>query len=105
MFGVAAIGALVQWLVTRTVIRSEHERLRIQLQSEFHLRQFEQWQSRLQEIIADLLKETDPEVSQGLDRDRIVPLILRAQLMLNLKEPNHRNVNDLINQLGLAVNG
>lgn len=105
MVGVATLGGIVQWLVTRTVTRSEHERLRLQLKSESRLRQFEEWRVRLQETIVELLKETDPEVNPQVNRERVVPLILRAQVMLNVSQPAHRKLNGFITELGLAVNG
>jgi len=105
MLGVAIVGAMIQWIVTRTVTRSEHERIRIQLQSESRLRRTEQWHVRFQETIADLLKETDPEVNPEQSSEKVVPLILRAQLMLSPKEPAHSRLLALITELGLVVNG
>lgn len=105
MVCVATLGAIVQWRVTHTVIKSEHERTKAQINSEFRHRQFEIWQDKFQEVIAQLLKVTDPEINPNMDRASFVPLIHKAQLMLNLNEQSHMKVNALINELGLAVNG
>lgn len=104
MVAAAIATALVQWLVTKTVLRSEHKRLQAQLITDFQLKQFSQWQSDFITTIAELLAHTDPEVYPTPDRKHVVPLIQRAQLMLNLELDSHRKVNGLINELGLAVN-
>jgi DNA-directed RNA polymerase subunit L len=104
MFGVAVVTALVQWFVTRTILRSEHQRLHIQLQTDFRLKQFSQWQQEFISTISELLTHTDPEVYPTPERTKVVPLIQKAQLMLNLELEAHRKVNGLINELGLAVN-
>lgn len=55
--------------------------------------------------MSELLAATDPEANDKLETHRIVPLVLRAQLMLNPQLPHHAKVNDLVNKLALAVNG
>ncbi|HHI94629.1 MAG TPA: hypothetical protein ENK04_14150 [Gammaproteobacteria bacterium] len=104
MFGVAAVTAITQWLVTKSIIRSEHERLHTQLSSDFKLGQFSKWQDEFLTTISELLASTDPEVHPEPKREKVVPLIQKAQLLLNLEIPVHRKVNGLINELGLAVN-
>jgi len=99
------VASIVQWLVTRTTVRAESERLRQQLLAEFHREQFTDWQAKFRETIADLLAATDPELNARFEKAKVVPLVLRAQLMLNPKRPAHARVNSLVNQLALAVNG
>ena len=102
--GGAFVGGTVQWFVARSTIRAETERLHRQLSTEFRLAQLSEWQSRFQLVMADLLVATDPEagpISQGA----VVPLVLRAQLMLNPELPAHARTNGLINQLALATGG
>jgi len=99
------LGGTVQWLVARSTIRSETERLHRQLSAEFRLQQFSEWQAEFRKVISELLALTDPEVHQALEKDRAIPLILKAQLMLNPRLQAHARVNGLINQLALAVNG
>ncbi len=105
MLGVAFLTAMTQWIVTKNIIRSEHQRINNQLNSEFRLRQFESWQKDFKETIANLLQETDPQLNPSLNNDSAIPHILRAQLMLNLDIPSHKKVNGIINNLGLAVTG
>lgn len=102
--GGAIVGGAVQWLVARSTIRAETERLHRQLSNEFRLQQFSEWQSRFQDVMADLLIATDPEAGP-LEQKAIVPLVLKAQLMLNPKLPEHARANGLINQLALATSG
>ena len=104
LLGVAA-AAFAQWLVTRHTVRSESDRLRQQLFAEFHREQFTEWQSKFRETVAELLASTDPELNAKFERAKVVPLVLRAQLMLNPKLPAHARVNSVVNQLALAVNG
>lgn len=103
--GGALVGATVQWFVARSTIRAETERLHRQLSSEFRLQQFSEWQTEFRSVMSELLAVTDPEAQQSLPKERIVPLVLRAQLMLNPNVPSHAKVNGLINALALAVNG
>lgn len=104
MVAAAMVAALVQWLVTKTVLRSEHKRLQAQLKTDFQLKQFSQWQNDFVATISELLAHTDSEVYPTPERKKVVPLIQKAQLMLNLELDSHRKVNGLINELGLAVN-
>jgi len=103
MFGVAAITAVTQWLVTKSIIRSEHARLHTQLRSDFELNQFAKWQDEIVTVVSELLTHTDLEVCPAPQREKVVPLILKTQLLLNLNVQVHRNINNLVNELGLAV--
>lgn len=105
MFGVALIAAIAQWSLTKRIIRSEHDKLYKQLNSEFKSKQFEYWQSEFKEVISQLLSATDPEISSHFDKSKIIPLIHKAQLNLDVSNPSHRKVNGLILQLARAVNG
>lgn len=104
MLAAAALAAFVQWLVTKTVLRSEHNRLQIQLNTDFQFKQFSQWQNDFVGTISDLLAHTDPETYPTPDANKVVALVHKAQLMLNLELDSHRKVNLLINELVLAVN-
>lgn len=100
------LGGIIQWLAARYVVRSEAERLHRQLSIEFNHQMFSDWQVRFRETMAELLAASDPEVVGGeIDKARFVPLVLKAQLMLNRGIPEHAKVNSLINQLALEVNG
>ena len=98
--GGALVGAIVQWLVARSTIRAETERLHRQLSNEFRLQQFSEWQTEFRSIMAELLALTDPEAQPSLPKERIVPLVLKAQLMLNIQVPSHAKVNGLIGDVG-----
>lgn len=104
MIGVTLITCLVQWAVTRTIIRSEGERLRVQLETDFRLRQQSAWEDEFRTTIATLLEYTDPEAYPIPEKQRVVPLILKSQLLLNLQLRSHIRINELINALGMAVN-
>lgn len=103
--GGAFVGATIQWFVARSTIRAETERLHRQLSTEFRLEQFSEWQTEFRSVMSELLTVSDPEVNKSPPKDRVVQLVLKAQLMLNPNLPSHTKVNGLINKLALAVNG
>lgn len=99
------VGAIVQWFVARSTIRAETERLHRQLSAEFQLAQFSEWQTEFRSVMSELLAFTDPETMKSYSKEQVIPLVLKAQLMLNPNIPSHKKVNALINKLALAVNG
>lgn len=103
--GGVALGSLGQWLISRSVVRAEMERLHRQLSEEFRFQQYSEWQSKFFAVVAELLAATDIEASSPFEKKKIVPLAIRAQLLLNPSVPSHAKVNGLINRLALAVNG
>lgn len=105
MITVAFLTTITQWIVTKRIISSEHSKISIQINSEFKLRQFENWQRDFKEAIALLLAATDPEIRNPFNKNEIIPLVHKIQLMLNLTVPGHRKVNELLNTLALSVNG
>lgn len=116
MLSVTVITSFIQLLITKTIIESERNKLHTeleaerkllftQLQQEFKLKQFSTWQENFISTIADLLKYTDVEAFPSPEKDKIIPLIHKAQLLLNLDIQEHKIVNQYINQLGLAING
>jgi len=105
MLGVAILGAISQWLISRHVVAEEHRRLSIQLRSEFQARRHEKWEAQLLDAITDLLKVTDPEINVPIDPTAVTPCVLRVQLLLNPDNPIQAEVNSLVNQLALTANG
>lgn len=105
MITVAVLTTITQWIVTKRIISSEHSKISIQINSEFKLKQFELWQNDFKEAMSLLLAATDPEIRKPFNKNEIVPLVHKIQLMLNLSNPGHKKVNGLVNALALAVNG
>lgn len=107
LIGVAGLvaGATIQWFVSRSTFRAETARIYQQLKIEFNQQQFSTWQNQFTNNIAELLSITDPEIVETYDKTKIVPLVLKCQLMLNPRIKSHAEVNNLINQLALTVNG
>lgn len=100
----ALVGGLIQWLVARAAVRAETDRLYKKLSAELQVQQFSTWQAQFQSVISDLLCATDPEVSAKVDKQRVIPLVLRANLLLDPNLRSHATVNDLVNKLALTVN-
>ena len=106
MLSVALISGIIQYKVTKTIIRSEDDKMKLQLNAESKFRQYESWKIRFQEVSSELLKELDPELNKHIDNEeKLVALIHKTQIMLNLEIESHCNVNNLINKLGLEING
>jgi len=72
---------------------------------EFRLQQLSEWQTEFRSVMSELLAVTDPEAQDSPPKERIIQLVLKAQLMLNPSLPAHTKVNNLVNALALAVNG
>ena len=66
MIGVALLTSITQFIVTKIIIRSEHNRINLQLNSEFKFKQHENWQIRFQNIASELLTELDPVLNKNL---------------------------------------
>ena len=105
MIAVAILTSISQWIVTKRIISSEHKKITDQLNSEFKLKQFEIWQKDFKDTMALLMAATDPEIRDPFNKNEIVPLVHKIQLMLNLDNPGHSKVNGLVNALALAVTG
>jgi len=105
MLGVAMLGAFSQWLITKKVINEEHKRLAMQLKSEFQTKRHEKWETNILEAITNLLTATDPEINSEIIPAEVTKCVNRVQLLLNHNKPLQREVNNLVNQLALAVNG
>jgi len=105
MITVAILTTITQWIVTKRIITSEHNKVAMQINSEFKLKQFENWQRDFKEAMSLLLAATDPEIRNPFNKNEIVPLVHKIQLMLNLSNPGHKRVNELVTALALTVNG
>lgn len=105
MFGVAFLGAVSQWIITKRIVAEEHKKMLVQVNSERFARQHEKWEADIIEGITGLLKTTDPEINATINRAAVTGHVLRIQLLLNTKDPNQNIVNQLVNQLALTANG
>ena len=98
---VAIAGAVTQLGITRSVIRAERERVRQQLVGEDDSRRAERRENRLLDAVADLIQAADPDGSPAYAR--AVLEIQRIQLLLDLRVPAHKALNDSVNRLGMAL--
>lgn len=105
MLGSAFLAALIQWLITKTLIRSQLRREKVRLDSEFRVRQYELWQNRFHDALIDLLTATDPQVNPVPAAAKIVPQVHRVQLLLSRTDPAHKKVTGLVNELALTLTG
>lgn len=105
MLGVAILGAISQWIITKLVVAEEHRRMHAQVISEQFARQHEKWEVDVIDGITGLLKATDPEINSVINKATVASCVLRVQLLLNTQDPNQERVNRLVNQLALTANG
>lgn len=75
--------------------------------SEFYIRQKENWLSKFLDTSSDLLFYLDPEhiKNNSVDKDKNLQLIHRMQILLNLNIKEHKKVNNILINLALKING
>ncbi len=100
---VAVVSVVTQLFVTRSVIRAERERLAAQLHGEEASRAREKREERLLNAISELLAASDPQSDEGVRYGRVANLIIHVQLLLDLRVPAEKNLNDALNDLGLRL--
>jgi hypothetical protein len=105
MLSVALITGLTQFIASYLLFQSELRKLRHQANTEMHVKQLIQWRESFMENISSLLTLSDPEVYPTPDKIKFIPVVLRTQLLLDESIPEQSKVNQLVNQLALAVNG
>lgn len=105
MLGVAILGALSQWIITKIIVSEEHKRMLAQVDTERFARQHENWEAEILQGVTGLLKATDPEINPKINCSTVTGYVLRIQLLLNTNDPNQNRVNNLVNQLALKANG
>jgi hypothetical protein len=109
MFGVggsvfvAVTAVITQLLITRSVIRAERRKLTEQLLGEEASRAREKRHDRILDAISDLLAASDPQSPTGVNYGQAANLIVRVQLLLDLKVPSHAALNGAVNELGLSL--
>lgn len=101
------IGAVMtgwqQRAITRVIIQSEFRKLSAQIQGESRAHFRATKNDRLLEVIPELIAATDPELQQNFDYNRIIRLLHRVQLMLNLDNPLESRINGRLNDLAFTV--
>lgn len=105
MLGVAILGAMSQWVITKRMVSEEHNRMLAQVNSERFARQHEKREADIVEGITGLLKATDPEINSVINPATVTSYVLRVQLLLNTNDPNQDRVNKIANKLALTANG
>lgn len=99
----AVTAAILQYKITHKVIASEHRKLANQIALETVHRRNEERFNRVLDWISQLIGLVDPEINPEFAYPKIVALILKTQLMLNLDHPLEAQVNGVLNELGHAV--
>ncbi len=106
MFGVAALGARVQIVVTRKVIEAEHRKVMAQIDAESRVKRSESRLDRLHDTVSDMIAESDPD-SFLIDPNtpRLAQRISKTQILLDNRIPTQAALNTAVNELGLTLRG
>lgn len=105
MLGVAILGAITQWLITKRILNEETKRISIRLNSEFQVQRHQKWESEILDSLVQLLKVTEPDVIGGINNSEVAEKIIRFQLLLDNSKPLQGQINNIANHLALAVTG
>jgi hypothetical protein len=88
---------------TRAVIQSEYRKIAAQLTGQSRARFRGRKEDWLLEFVPELVAATDPELHADFDYVKIVTLIHRIQVVLDVNSPNEGALNHATTALGLAV--
>lgn len=106
MVSVAAISLLGNLFATIYIVKSEARKTRDQLTMDRKNQLSISWHSEFKDLITMLLYETDPEIhADHSNKEEVVKLMHKLNLMLNESIPAHKKLNSLINKLALCKNG
>lgn len=100
---VAVATVITQLFVTRALIRSEREKIGLQLRGEEVARLREKRTDRIIDAVSERLAVSDPEVGPRVNYGRAVALIHRVQLLLDSRELRQAALRDALNKLGLRI--
>jgi hypothetical protein len=103
MVSVAIITVFIQWLVTRTVIKNDMLKVMNQLSVTNKYQRNAEWRQAFLNATTEFLSVTDPDVCPTPKPSEFTPLILRIQLLLDMRNPAHNTLNELVNKLGICL--
>ena len=105
MLGVAILGAITQWFITKRILKEENKRISLQLNSDFKIKRHQKWESDILESLTQLLKVTDPEVKGGINKADVAEKIIKFQLLLDNSKPLQGEASKVANHLALSATG
>jgi hypothetical protein len=100
---VALITIISQHLLTRRTTKSEFDKIRSQMESDFTSKIRFDWISSFRSKISELITSTDPEFNEAPDYLSILSLINYAQLMLSEYVPEEQELGSMLSELGLLT--
>jgi hypothetical protein len=98
----SVITAAVQVKTSRADAKAELDRLRLQLREEAAAARRAKKEEWVLDAVAQLVAASDVE-QRTIDYTKIVPLILRVQLVLNVENPAEARLNHCTTDLGITV--
>lgn len=105
MVSVAFISLVGQFIATTILVKSEARKIRDQLLLDRQNQLNVSWQAEFKDLLSSLLYETDPEVHHQPNKENVVKIIHKLNLMLNENLPIQKQLNAYINKLALSANG
>src|SRR5260221_14182537 len=106
LVGVVIGALLVGWQQrsnTRAVIQSEYGKIFAQLSGQSRARFRGKKEDWILEAVPDLIAATDPELHTTFDYVRVVTLIHKIQVVLDVNNPTEGALNHATTMLGFAV--
>lgn len=100
---VAVIALVGQRAAARATSSAETQRLRLRIVGEEASRLREKRREQMVEAISEILAASDPQIFIKLDYGRVVTLIHRIQLLLDIREVHDARLNTALNGLGSAL--
>ena len=103
MILVTSITSIIQMKTTKRIISSEIEKNKLQHKKDFQIRKYDNWLTNFHDTCAELLIALDPEFNYGQNDKNTIKLIHKTQILLDLNNPLHQEINHLITELSLAI--
>ena len=105
MLGTAILTTITQLKITNHLVKSDFNKMMKQIYTENQVKEHQEWKNTLRITISKLLAETDPECNPNPKKDKIIPLIHQVQLLLNTSVLDENELNKIINEFALSING
>jgi hypothetical protein len=98
---VAVVTVIAQVVTTKSVIRSEREKVRLRIAGEEAARLREKRTDRIIDAVSELLEVSDPD-GRAPNHAKAAALIMRVQLLLDATS-QHSGLREALNNLGLRL--
>lgn len=103
MVSVAAISALIQFRITKSVIENDHKKIKHQASIDAYNQKRQHKNDHLLELLTEYLNLTDPEINGLYQYHVIVRLVHKIQLLLDTNNPIETELNSVLVDFTLHI--